>query len=177
MGWLTTEELYWNADGQLMTHAPSTYKIPACSDVPEDFRVRLLQSGINREDTIFRSKAVGGPPLMPRISVFHALKDSVASVAGYLAQSAARRPGDPRAGAAGDRGAAHAAARGGCRQELDGRGPSPRHRHTAIDPEVIAALIEKRRPLGAMEDGELVGTVTLHLDCPPNQRTAARSPS
>lgn len=83
MGWLTSEELYWNANGQLMTHAPSTYKIPACSDVPEDFRVRLLESGVNREDTIFRSKAVGEPPLMLGISVFHALKDAVASVADY----------------------------------------------------------------------------------------------
>ncbi len=83
MGWLTTEELYWDADGRLMTHSPSTYKIPTCSDVPPDFRVRLWESGVNREDVIYRSKAVGEPPLMLAISVFCALRDAVASVANY----------------------------------------------------------------------------------------------
>jgi len=83
MGWLTTEELCWNAGGRLLTHAPSTYKIPACSDVPEDFRVRLLEWGRNNEDTVYRSKAVGEPPLMLAISVFHALKDAIASVCDY----------------------------------------------------------------------------------------------
>jgi len=83
MGWLTTEELWWNDRGALMTHAPSTYKIPVCSDLPEDFRVRLLESGINREPSIHRSKAVGEPPLMLGISVFHALKDAIASVCDY----------------------------------------------------------------------------------------------
>ena len=83
MGWLTTEELWWNDQGALMTHAPSTYKIPVCSDLPEDFRVRILESGINREPSIHRSKAVGEPPLMLGISVFHALKDAIASVCDY----------------------------------------------------------------------------------------------
>ena len=95
MGWLTTEELYWNPEGQLMTHAPSTYKIPACSDIPDDFRVRLLESGVNREDTIFRSKAVGEPPLMLAISVFHALKDAVASVADYQLSPRLDAPATP----------------------------------------------------------------------------------
>src|SRR5437867_8383875 len=64
VGWLTTEELWWNDKGKLMTHAPSTYKIPVAGDVPADFRVKLLEHGINVEETIYRSKAVGEPPLM-----------------------------------------------------------------------------------------------------------------
>ena len=80
MGWLTTEELWWDADGHLRTHAPSTYKIPACGDIPEKFNVSIYASGRNVEDTVFRSKAVGEPPLMLGISVFHALKDAVAAV-------------------------------------------------------------------------------------------------
>ena len=80
MGWLTTEELWWNDKGELQTHAPSTYKIPVASDMPAEFNVSLLASGRNNEPTIHRSKAVGEPPLMLAISVFHALKDAVASV-------------------------------------------------------------------------------------------------
>jgi len=80
MGWLTAEELWWDAKGRLMTHAPSTYKIPVASDVPSDFRVRLWERGENAEDSIHRSKAVGEPPLMLAISVFEAIKDAVASV-------------------------------------------------------------------------------------------------
>ena len=81
MGWLTAEELCWNAAGELNTHAPSTYKIPTCSDLPVDFRVQLLQNAANREDTIYRSKAVGEPPLMLALSVFHAIRDAIASPA------------------------------------------------------------------------------------------------
>jgi xanthine dehydrogenase large subunit len=80
MGWLTTEELWWDASGHLRTHAPSTYKIPACGDVPAEFNVSIYASGRNVEDVIYRSKAVGEPPLMLGISVFQALKDAVASV-------------------------------------------------------------------------------------------------
>jgi len=79
MGWLTTEELWWDKAGRLRTHAPSTYKIPVAGDVPADLRVRIWAAGDNREDTVFRSKAVGEPPLMHGISVFHALKDAVAA--------------------------------------------------------------------------------------------------
>ena len=82
MGWLTSEELWWNESGELKTHAPSTYKIPVCSDLPVDFRVELLESAQNREQTIHRSKAVGEPPLMLAISVFLAIKDAIASVSG-----------------------------------------------------------------------------------------------
>ena len=83
MGWLTTEELWWDKEGRLRTHAPSTYKIPACSDRPRVFNVRLLENTENREDTIFKSKAVGEPPLMLAISVLHALSDAIASAADY----------------------------------------------------------------------------------------------
>ncbi len=77
-GWLTTEELVWDDMGRLRTHAPSTYKIPACSDRPEIFNVALWD-GENREDTIYRSKAVGEPPFMHGNSVLLALSDAVAA--------------------------------------------------------------------------------------------------
>lgn len=83
MGWLTTEELWWDDQGRLRTHAPSTYKIPACGDRPRIFNVALLEDSPNREETIYRSKAVGEPPLMLAISVLHALSDAVASVADH----------------------------------------------------------------------------------------------
>ncbi len=81
LGWLTTEELWWNEAGRLMTHAPSTYKIPTARDVPEHFDVRLWERGENREETVHRSKAVGEPPLMLAISAFMALRDAIASLA------------------------------------------------------------------------------------------------
>ncbi len=82
MGWLTTEELWWNPAGKLMTHAPSTYKIPGISDCPEDFRVRLFKNR-NVADSIHRSKAVGEPPLLLPFSVFFAIRDAVSSVGGH----------------------------------------------------------------------------------------------
>ncbi|WP_371223185.1 xanthine dehydrogenase molybdopterin binding subunit [Roseovarius sp. 2305UL8-3] len=83
MGWLTTEELWWDDQGQLRTHAPSTYKIPLASDRPREFNVKLADWSENRENTIKRSKAVGEPPFMLGISVFEALSHAVASVADY----------------------------------------------------------------------------------------------
>jgi xanthine dehydrogenase large subunit len=83
MGWLTTEELWWDEKGRLRTYAPSTYKIPLASDRPKIFNVRLAEWAENREPAIHRSKAVGEPPLMLAISVLHALSDAVASVAGH----------------------------------------------------------------------------------------------
>ena len=80
MGWLTTEELVFDQDGRLRTHAPSTYKIPVSSDVPDDFRVALYPNE-NRQETVYRSKAVGEPPLMLAISVFSALCDALHSLA------------------------------------------------------------------------------------------------
>jgi xanthine dehydrogenase large subunit len=79
MGWLTTEELVFDAEGRLRTHAPSTYKIPVASDVPADFRVALYPNA-NPEDTIYRSKAVGEPPIMLANSVFCALADAVHAI-------------------------------------------------------------------------------------------------
>lgn len=79
MGWLTTEELWWNKSGELGTHAPSTYKIPTSADVPADFRVTILESAKNSQKTIFRSKAVGEPPLMLGLSAFLAIRDAIAA--------------------------------------------------------------------------------------------------
>jgi xanthine dehydrogenase large subunit len=79
MGWLTTEELVFDPKGRLATHAPATYKIPVASDVPADFRVRLHLSP-NKMATIYRSKAVGEPPLMLPISVWCAINDAVHSI-------------------------------------------------------------------------------------------------
>ncbi|MFO1311468.1 MAG: xanthine dehydrogenase molybdopterin binding subunit [Burkholderiales bacterium] len=79
-GWLAMEELWWNDKGELKTHAPSTYKIPTAHDVPRHFKVDFFDEP-NREETIYRSKAVGEPPFMLALSAFHALRDAVASVA------------------------------------------------------------------------------------------------
>lgn len=83
MGWLTTEELWWDDAGQLRTHAPSTYKIPLASDRPKIFNVELASWSENKEPTIKRSKAVGEPPFMLGISVLEALSMAVASEADY----------------------------------------------------------------------------------------------
>ena len=83
MGWLTTEELWWDKQGQLRTHAPSTYKIPLASDRPRIFNTKLATWSENKEHTIKRSKAVGEPPFMLGISVFEALSHAVASVDDY----------------------------------------------------------------------------------------------
>jgi xanthine dehydrogenase large subunit len=77
-GWLTTEELVWDGKGRLSTHAPSTYKIPACSDRPDVFKVALWGKP-NREDAVGKSKAVGEPPFMLGISALYALSDAVAA--------------------------------------------------------------------------------------------------
>ena len=77
-GWLTSEELWWDSKGHLRTHAPSTYKIPTCGDMPEIFNVNIWHKGKNREKTIYRSKAVGEPPLMLAISVHSAINQAIA---------------------------------------------------------------------------------------------------
>lgn len=82
VGWLTSEELWWDTKGRLMTHAPSTYKIPTAQDWPRVFNVDLIPWSHNCEDTIYRSKAVGEPPLMLAMSVFHAIRDAIAAAAG-----------------------------------------------------------------------------------------------
>jgi xanthine dehydrogenase large subunit len=83
MGWLASEELWWDGDGRLRTCGPSTYKIPGSRDVPPIFNVRLLEDAPNRAATIFRSKAIGEPPLMLAISVWLAIRDAIASLADH----------------------------------------------------------------------------------------------
>jgi xanthine dehydrogenase large subunit len=79
MGWLTTEELVWHPKtGALLTHAPSTYKIPTANDAPAHFVTKLFDNR-NAEDSIHRSKAVGEPPLLLPFSVFFAIRQAVAA--------------------------------------------------------------------------------------------------
>jgi len=92
MGWLTTEELVWHPEtGRLMTHAPSTYKIPTANDCPLVFNVKLF-ANTNVEDSIHRSKAVGEPPLLLAFSVFFAIRDAVSAVGGHKADPPLRAP-------------------------------------------------------------------------------------
>src|SRR5690606_32223855 len=95
MGWLTTEELWWDRAGALKTHAPSTYKIPVARDLPPDFRVRIYERGRAEAETIHRSKAVGEPPLMLANSVWLALKDAVAAAADHRAVPRLDAPATP----------------------------------------------------------------------------------
>ena len=97
MGWLTLEELVWHpTTGQLMTHAPSTYKIPTANDCPPVFNVSLYE-GDNVEDSIHRSKAVGEPPLLLSFSVFFAIRDAVSAVGGHRIDPPLRAPATPEA--------------------------------------------------------------------------------
>ncbi|MDG9882794.1 xanthine dehydrogenase molybdopterin binding subunit [Pseudomonas sp. GD04058] len=95
MGWLTTEELVWNAKGKLMTNGPASYKIPAVADMPIDLRVKLVENRKNPEDTVFHSKAVGEPPFMLGIAAWCAIKDAVASLADYREQPNIDAPATP----------------------------------------------------------------------------------
>ncbi len=95
MGWLTTEELVFDDTGRLRTHAPSTYKIPACSDRPDEMNIELWKKGRNVEATIHRSKAVGEPPFMLANAVFMALLDAVASVGNYKVPVHLNAPATP----------------------------------------------------------------------------------
>jgi len=96
MGWLTLEQLVWNDHGKLLTHAPSTYKIPAVSDCPKEFRT-VLYHNPNTENTIMRSKATGEPPLLLAFSVLFAIRDAVASVADYKVNPSLEAPATPEA--------------------------------------------------------------------------------
>jgi xanthine dehydrogenase large subunit len=78
-GWLTCEELWWDKQGRLKTAGPSTYKIPGSRDAPAIFNVKMLDNAPSKEATIFRSKAVGEPPLMLATAVWTALKDAIAA--------------------------------------------------------------------------------------------------
>jgi xanthine dehydrogenase large subunit len=100
MGWLTMEELVWHpADGsknagKLMTHAPSTYKIPTANDCPAVFNVALFE-GDNPHDSIHRSKAVGEPPLLLPFSVFFAIRDAVSACGGHRVDPRLDAPATP----------------------------------------------------------------------------------
>ena len=94
-GWLTTEELVWDEVGRLKTHAPSTYKIPTASDRAPDMRIAIWEKGINREETVYRSKAVGEPPLMLGVSVLMALSDAVANATGRASYPSLDAPATP----------------------------------------------------------------------------------
>ena len=79
-GWLTMEEVNWNSEGKITTFSPSTYKIPAISDIPTKFNVEIYKEGINKENVVNKSKTTGEPPLMLAMSVFFAIKDAIASI-------------------------------------------------------------------------------------------------
>ena len=97
VGWLTSEELWWNERGELKTHAPSTYKIPSVRDWPLHTDIRILEQQPNPEDTIHRSKAVGEPPLMLAMSTLHAIRDALAACGPVGAIPQLRAPATPEA--------------------------------------------------------------------------------
>ena len=82
-GWLTMEEVKWKTNGQITTYSPSTYKIPAVSDMPEKFNVEIFKDGKNKENVVNKSKTTGEPPLMNAMSVFFAIKDAISSIGDY----------------------------------------------------------------------------------------------
>ena len=96
-GWLTSEELVWDAHGHLLTHGPSTYKIPGSRDVAPEFNVHILPDMPNPVPTIYRSKAVGEPPLLLAISVWLAIRDAVARLAGHRHLPRLDAPATPEA--------------------------------------------------------------------------------
>ena len=102
MGWLTMEEVVWDDQGRLLTHAPSTYKIPVASDCPAVFNVWLWEKGENVRDVAHRSKAVGEPPLMLALSVFQAHRRRGRRDLELARAGAARGPGDAREHPEGD---------------------------------------------------------------------------
>lgn len=82
LGWCTTEEIKWNDKGHLLNHSPDTYKIPSVQDIPEDFRVELME-GIPNPRAIRKSKAVGEPPFMLAFATWLAIKDAVSAIADH----------------------------------------------------------------------------------------------
>ena len=95
-GWLTIEEVNWKSNGELVTHSPSTYKIPAVSDMPEKFNIKIFKN-INKENVVNKSKTTGEPPLMLGMSVFFAIKDAIASVGNYKIVPNLNAPATPEA--------------------------------------------------------------------------------
>ena len=95
MGWLTMEEVKWNNNGQLLTHSPSTYKIPSISDMPSKFNVNLYKNGMNYEKVVNHSKTTGEPPLMLAMSVFFAIKNAISSISDYKISPDLNAPATP----------------------------------------------------------------------------------
>jgi xanthine dehydrogenase large subunit len=95
-GWLTIEEVNWKSNGELTTHSPSTYKIPAVNDMPEKFNVAIFKN-LNKENVVNKSKTTGEPPLMLAMSVFFAIKDAIASVGNYTKIPKLNAPATPEA--------------------------------------------------------------------------------
>jgi xanthine dehydrogenase large subunit len=77
-GWLTLEELVWDAEGRLATNGASTYKLPSWSELPETFNVDMLERAAE-PGVVYGSKAVGEPPLMLAISVREAIREATAA--------------------------------------------------------------------------------------------------
>ena len=94
-GWLGCEEVNWKSNGQITTHSPSTYKIPAVSDMPEKFNAEIFKKGKNIENVINKSKTTGEPPLMNAMSVFFAIKNAIASIGDYKANPKLDAPATP----------------------------------------------------------------------------------
>ncbi len=86
LGWVTAEALTYNDQGELLSHSPTTYKIPAITDVPRDFRVATFPNNDNAQN-IRRSKAVGEPPLMLAIAAWAAVKNALSYVSPEAASS------------------------------------------------------------------------------------------
>ena len=89
------EEVKWKSNGEITTHSPSTYKIPAVSDMPEKFNVEIYRYGKNKENVVNKSKTTGEPPLMNAMSVFFAIKDAIASVGNYIKTPIINAPATP----------------------------------------------------------------------------------
>ncbi len=95
VGLFTSEQLQWDGGGALLTHSPSTYKIPTVSDWPAHARMDLLNWGVNSEDSIYHSKGVGEPPLLLAISVFQAIKDAIHGISGEQSRVRLDAPATP----------------------------------------------------------------------------------
>ena len=89
------EEVNWKSNGQISTHSPSTYKIPAVNDMPEIFNVEIFKKGKNIESVINKSKTTGEPPLMNAMSVFFAIKNAIASLGNYVVEPNLNAPATP----------------------------------------------------------------------------------
>lgn len=76
MGWCTHEQLVYDASGRLLSTSPTTYKIPNITDVPTIFNVATIDNP-KHQMNVYRSKAVGEPPLMLGISVWAAVKHAL----------------------------------------------------------------------------------------------------